>query len=223
MIITDYHCHILPEIDDGAEDLQISLAMIEKMKSQGVNKIIATPHFYAHKEDSVLEYLAKRQKSYDTLMNSNPAIKDITLGAEVAIENGLSKMADIEKLAIQNTDYILLELPFKSYSKWISDEIYNISYNYNLKVIIAHIHRYIDIYSKSQISEILDMGNVLQINNGAFEKFKTRRFVKKLIKNNYDIIFGSDCHNMHLRPPNWDILFKYVKSDIIEKSNQVIC
>lgn len=223
MIITDYHCHVLPEIDDGAKDLQISLAMIEKMQSQGVNKIIATPHFYAHKENSVIEYLDKRQKSYDILMNANPAIKDIKLGAEVAIENGLSELANIEKLAIQNTNYILLELPFKPYSKSLLDEIYNISYNYKLKVILAHIHRYIDIYSESQMAEILDMGNVLQINNGAFKRFKNRRFIKKLIKNNYDIVFGSDCHNMDLRSPNWNILFKYVKPDIIEKSNQIIC
>lgn len=222
MIITDYHCHILPDFDDGADCLKTSLAMIEKMKSQGVGKIIATPHFYAHKENSVNEYIERRQKVYDILMNENPTVKDIVLGSEVAIENGISETEGLEKLAIQGTNYILLELPFRNYSKWITDEIYNISCRYGLKIILAHIHRYKDIYSKSQMSEVLDMGAVLQINNSAVKSFRSRRFVRKLIKDGYDIVFGSDCHNMTSRTPDWDILLKHIKSDIIEKSDKLI-
>ncbi len=222
MIITDYHCHILPELDDGAENLQTALLMIQKMKFQGVRKIIATPHFYAHEEISVKEYLDKRQKSYDMLMNANPAVENIILGSEVAIESGLSEIEDVEKLAIQNTDYILLELPFGNYSRWITDEIYNISCRYKLKVIIAHIERYKDIYSKSQMAEILNMGVVLQVNNNAFKTFGSRQFVRKLIKEDYEVIFGSDCHNMTSRSPDWDIMRKYIKPEILKKSNNLI-
>lgn len=222
MIITDYHCHILPDFDDGADCPETSLAMIEKMKSQGVGKIIATPHFYAHRENSVNEYIGRRQKVYDILMNENPAVEDIVLGAEVAIENGISETENLEKLAIQGTNYILLELPFRNYSKWIADEIYNISCRYGLKIILAHIHRYKDIYSKSQMSEVLDMGAVFQVNNSALKTLGSRRFVRKLIKDGYDVVFGSDCHNMTSRAPDWDILLKRVKPEFIEKSNKLV-
>ena len=53
--MTEYHCHILPGIDDGAKDVETSLEMIETMKSQGVDRIIATPHFYAHREKSITD------------------------------------------------------------------------------------------------------------------------------------------------------------------------
>lgn len=222
MIITDYHCHILPDFDDGADCLETSLEMIQTMKTQGVGKIIATPHFYAHAEESVEEYLKRREKASDILMQSNPAVENIRLGAEVAIENGISGIKDIEKLAVQGTEYILLELPFRNYSRWISEEIYNISCRYGLKVILAHIHRYTGIYDKSQMSEVLDMGAVLQVNNGALKNFGSRRFVKKLIKSGHEIVFGSDSHNMTTRPPDWDILLKRMKPEIIEKSNRLI-
>lgn len=222
MIITDYHCHILPDFDDGADCPETSLAMIEKMKSQGVGKIIATPHFYAHRENSVNEYINRRQKVYDILMNENPAVEDIVLGAEVAIENGISETENLEKLAIQGTNYILLELPFRNYSKWIADEIYNISCRYGLKIILAHIHRYKDIYSKPQMSEVIDTGAVFQVNNSAVKSFGSRRFVRKLIKDGYDVVFGSDCHNMTSRAPDWDILLKRVKPEFIEKSNKLV-
>lgn len=222
MIITDYHCHILPNFDDGADSPETSLAMIERMKNQGVGRIIATPHFYAHNEESVDEYIIRREKAFDIIMKSNPAIENIRLGAEITIENGISSIKGIEKLAFQGTDYILLELPFRNYSRWITDEIYNISCRSGLKVILAHIHRYREIYDKSQMAEILDMDTVLQVNNGAFRSLGSRIFINKLIKSGHKIIFGSDCHNMTTRPPDWDILIKRVKPEIIEKSNNLI-
>ena len=58
---TDYHCHILPGIDDGAENAAASVKMIALLHEQGVRRIVATPHFYAHRENSVKEYLEKRR------------------------------------------------------------------------------------------------------------------------------------------------------------------
>ena len=58
--MTEYHCHILPGIDDGAKDVETSLKMIEMMKEQGVDRIVATSHFYAHREKSVAEFIKKR-------------------------------------------------------------------------------------------------------------------------------------------------------------------
>ena len=52
----DFHSHILPGIDDGSKNTQMSLAMIEEEKKQGVHTIVATPHFYAD-EDSVERFL----------------------------------------------------------------------------------------------------------------------------------------------------------------------
>ena len=44
-MLTDYHCHILPKMDDGSESVEMSIKMLEMMKLQGVDRIIATPHF----------------------------------------------------------------------------------------------------------------------------------------------------------------------------------
>ena len=40
----DIHCHILPYVDDGARDLNESLAMLEAAKAAGVTSIVCTPH-----------------------------------------------------------------------------------------------------------------------------------------------------------------------------------
>ena len=56
-MIIDFHSHVLPGIDDGSDDVATSLAMLEASRAQGVDVVIATPHFYAEKEkmDSYLE------------------------------------------------------------------------------------------------------------------------------------------------------------------------
>lgn len=112
---TDYHSHILPNIDDGSDSIKTSLKMIKMMKQQGIGIIVATPHFYMHREASLDSYLVKRQNAYEKLMASDPAVKDIHIGAEVAIEKGISVLGELEKLCISGTRLILLEPPFTQY------------------------------------------------------------------------------------------------------------
>ncbi|MCR4638026.1 MAG: capsular polysaccharide biosynthesis protein [Ruminococcus sp.] len=220
-MMTEYHCHILPGIDDGAKDVETSLAMIEMMKAQGVERIVATSHFYAHREKSVAEFLKKRQAAFDKIRDK-AAVKEIYLGAEVAIENGISELADIEKLAVEGTRMILLELPYRAYSKWMSEEIYNIGAEFNLKVMLAHIHRYLEYYSKDELEGILSTKAVMQINNEAFAGWREKKLVKRIIADEKRFAFGSDAHNLDDRKPNWDLLKKKVKPDVIELSDGIL-
>ena len=48
-MLTDFHSHILPGIDDGSKRVSDSLAMLKILRSQGVERVIFTPHFYAHR------------------------------------------------------------------------------------------------------------------------------------------------------------------------------
>lgn len=219
--MTEYHCHILPGIDDGAKDVETSLAMIEMMKAQGVERIVATSHFYAHREKSVAEFLKKRQVAFDKIRDK-AAVKEIYLGAEVAIENGISELADIEKLAVEGTRMILLELPYRAYSKWMSEEIYNIGAEFNLKVMLAHVHRYLEYYSKDELEGILSTKAVMQINNEAFAGWREKKLVKRIIADEKRFAFGSDAHNLDDRKPNWDLLKKKVKPDVIELSDGIL-
>lgn len=219
----DYHSHILPQMDDGSRSVEESVEMINTLQEQGVERFVATPHFYAHKEESVSSFLKKRENSFNKLSGKNLPLEKIHLGAEVYIESGISEYQDIEKLAISGTSLILLEPPYSGYIKNLSDEVENIAYSFKLKPVIAHLHRYIGLYKKSEIEEILNLDAIFQINNEAFTNLAERNFVKNLIKNDYPVIFGSDCHNMMLRFPNFDIIAKKSKKiqNIIDKSNTV--
>ena len=222
-MLIEHHCHILPQIDDGSISVEMSLEMIKLMRSQGVERIIATPHFYAHREHSnVKAYLEKRQNAYEKLVQADQSNSDILLGAEVAIERGLHSIPDIDKLRIADTDYILLELPYAGFQHWYLDEITDLSYEHHLTPIIAHIHRYLEYYSKVEYEEVLKLDAIFQINNEAFGNFKEKRFVKNLIKEGYPHLFGSDAHNLSDRKPNWDFLLKKLNYSYIENSEKIL-
>ena len=221
-MLTDHHSHILPGIDDGSKNVDMSLEMIETLRDQGVERIVATSHFYAHREDGIKAYLNKRQHAYEKLMSAGPAIDNIILGAEVAIERGISELDGIEKLAFQGTDYILLEFPYTGFSDWMIEEVENISYNFKLTPIIAHLHRYLEDYSKDQLQAILSLNAIIQFNNEAFETHAEKKFLKKVISDGHKVIFGSDTHNMKSRKPNFDLLLKKAKPDWIERSNRLL-
>lgn len=87
-LLTEWHCHILPGMDDGSDSTETSLDMIRMMQEQGVQRICATPHFYAHREKSVENFLQKRQYAYEQI-KAKSAIHEIHLGAEIAVEHGI--------------------------------------------------------------------------------------------------------------------------------------
>ncbi len=216
--LTEYHCHILPGIDDGADSVETSLQMVEMMRNQGVQRICATPHFYAHRENSVADYLEKRQAAFEKIQGQT-AVQDIHLGAEVAIEHGISELEGIEKLAIEGTRIILLELPYRPYEKWMSEEIYNIAAEFKLKVMLAHVHRYLPYYSREELETILRCNAVYQINNEAFASWKEKKIARKVMAEHTHFAFGSDAHNTSSRKPNWNLLLKKVKRDALDTSN----
>lgn len=219
-MLTDYHCHVLPGIDDGAETPEISGKMLDMMKMQGVGRVILTPHFYPHREISVDNFLKKRADALAKI--SHRTEFEFHLGAEIAMERGFSEVSGIEKLAIGDTNLILLELPFSGYGRWVLDEIHNLAYETKIIPVFAHIHRYIEIYSRDEQDEILNTNAVFQVNAEAFASFRERKFVKKLIHSGEKVVFGSDTHNLTDRKPNFDLLKKKAKTDWILKSDEAL-
>ncbi len=221
-MLTEYHCHILPGIDDGSDSVETSLKMVQRMYDQGVRRIVATSHFYCHREESVDAFLEKREAAFRALMEAGPAVKDIRLGAEIAIEHGVSETPGLQKLAIEGTDLILLEFPYRKFEEWMEEEIDNVIAKYDFTVIVAHVHRYLDYYTEDQMDNLVNLNAILQINNEAFENKKEKKLVKQLIAGGYPLIFGSDAHNLKTRKPNWDLVKKKADPRVVERSDRVL-
>ncbi|MBR1629024.1 MAG: capsular polysaccharide biosynthesis protein, partial [Lachnospiraceae bacterium] len=83
-MVIDFHTHVLPGIDDGARDLETSIEMLDKMKKQGVDLVVATPHFYADRM-TVDGFLKNREKAFEAVESRRrDGWPKVMKGAEVA-------------------------------------------------------------------------------------------------------------------------------------------
>lgn len=202
---SDIHTHILPGIDDGSENIDMSLQMLRSLKAQSVKNIALTPHFYTNKE-SMDDFLKNRNNSYELLKSKDDTGLNLTLGAEVFISKYILNYDDLIPICIGNTNYMLTEFSYSCpFDEKTYDMIEKFLYDYKVKPIIAHIERYPALMNDiSIIEDLVEMGCKMQINLGTMDSFMTSRFLIKLIKKDLVHFVGTDCHRIEFRPPIYD-------------------
>ena len=207
MSVIDFHSHILPGIDDGARNLETSLAMLRQVSSQRVDYMIATPHFYAS-HDRVDAFLNRREDAYNSLKEavhkeSLSDVPQILTGSEVAFFDGISMAELIEDLTIQHTRVLLLEMPF---APWTSQNIHEVEVlvrDREFNVLIAHLERFIWIPgNKKGIRSLLEIPVRIQINSEGLQDWRHRRYLLKMFRSGSAHVLGSDCHGAHHRVPD---------------------
>ena len=186
----DFHSHVLPLADHGSESLEMSLSQLRYAKKAGVSVIVATPHFYLN-EDTVESFLERREAAYNELEKHNDSGIRIVKAAEVQIQAGLSKLPDLPKLCIGDTNYILLEFPLEPWPCHVLDTVREIIRERRLRPIFAHLERYSHLSRECMLGLNVD----IQINPGAFlETRKRRNYYLDLITEDSVHLLGSDCH-----------------------------
>lgn len=203
--ITDFHSHILPGIDDGSQSLDESIALLQMEREQGVYRIIATPHFYAHHDN--LDHFLERRTHAEQLLREEIAkhsdLPEVLIGAEVSYFSGMSSSDAVEKLAIGNSKCILVEMPFSKWTDSMYAELQNIYDRRGLTPIIAHLDRYINRFSVRGVLRRLEaLPVIIQCNAEAFLDKHTSSMMLSMLKNGKIHVLGSDCHNTSSRSPN---------------------
>ena len=204
-MLTDFHSHILPGIDDGSTDVKMSLEMLRREKDQGIERVVATPHFYARYENPE-RFLQRRSRAEETLrrsMAAEPDMPELLIGAEVRYFPGIAESEYLPKLMIQGTDSILIELPAAPWPEAMLRELIEIWERRGITPIVAHIDRYIRPFQTGGIPKLLqELPVLVQANGEFFLERSTARLAMKLLKADQIQLLGSDCHNLTDRKPN---------------------
>lgn len=197
--MTDLHTHILPGMDDGPKDLSSAKALLEQERLQGVHNIALTSHFHCEME-SVDGYLTRREAAFSELLKIVP--KDMTLkrGCEVFFTPELLS-ADPERLCLERTKYLLLELPILQKPAFVHEVLMGLSVR-GITPVIAHAERYQYVRNDpTLLADWIDLGALIQVNAGSLTG-QGSGFVLKLIKWGLVHILASDAHSASHRPAN---------------------
>lgn len=220
----DWHSHVLPNMDDGSESVDESLAMLRTLQSEGIKRVIATPHFMASRE-SVESFLSRRKRTKDALdTRLDKTLPEVLCGAEVKYYTGISNLPDLETLTVENTNLLLLEMPYESWTGYTLGELFVLAGMSEFKIMLAHIDRYLGLQKREVIDKLSDAGILFQANASFFTGFFNRREAIKLLCNGKLHFIGSDSHNMTSRPPKirhaYDTIQRKLGQDFLTSMNK---
>ena len=212
----DWHSHILPGMDDGSHDAAESISLVNMQRAQGIDTVIATPHFYAN-DETVDSFLDRRKRALDLLKAELPeGPPEILLGAEVRYYQGISRMDGLKALRIEGSKLLLLEMPMSSWTEYMIRELIEMSGRSSIKIVLAHMERYLALQTQGSWNRILECGILMQANASFFTSFSTKRKALILLKEDNIHFIGSDCHNVTSRPPQIGKAFETIKKKLGE-------
>ena len=211
----DIHMHVIPFVDDGADDLEDAITMLRIAQREGIHRVIATPHSGAFDP-----WINEVRKNYELLKDNvvDEGIDvELMLGAEIRLDPVEVKkiMRRIKKgkyPSLNGTNVLLIEfLPseqdFYDISKCI-ETIISTGYG----VVIAHAERYNNL-SVEQIYELCELGCLIQINFDDVIPIKGDIISEKanrMLRDRRVSFIATDAHHSYRRTPHIHDALEYL-------------
>lgn len=203
----DVHCHLLPEVDDGSQDAEMTLEMARMAWDNGTEVIIATPHCNIpgtppNFPDRELydRFLALRQ----LLLDEKLPLK-VYAGAEVFCTPDFPEMLRAQRpLTLAGSRYLLTEFAFDEDSREI-DQMLQAAAAEGYTPVLAHPERYDAVQAEPGLLERwFCEGYVLQLNKDSVLGrlgMGARRASHWALAHGLCHVIASDAHGVDRRTP----------------------
>jgi tyrosine-protein phosphatase YwqE len=196
---TDIHSHLIPGIDDGADDMDNSIMLIKQMQEFGYKKLIITPHVRYGYFDNDTSTFEQRKEELARNLKMAGIQMDLEVGAEQSVDEVFDqRIKNNELKSFGKNKYLLIEFfPFTEIPMGYKETLFSLqTKGYNL--ILAHPERYLYLFNDTKtLQELKDRGMLFQMNIislcGYFGE-QVQKFAEKLIKNDMIELLGTDLH-----------------------------
>lgn len=205
--MVDLHCHIVPGVDDGSADLEMSIAMINEAEAQGVTAILTTPHILGSIGELGRHRIHREHFVALTLKYTGPV--RLMLGGEVHVDPDIIPALERKEFTYgEQGKYILLELPSREIPLYFPQVLFETKMR-GITPIIAHPERNLGyLLHPSALLDHVRTGAHLQLTCGALTGGmgpQMEHFSQLLIKHRLVSFLSSDAHNVTTRPfSTWD-------------------
>ena len=201
----DLHCHILPGVDDGAEDIETSLAMARMAVGDGIEVMACTPHFMPGLYDNDAADIRQRVAALNhRLIEENIDLALVAGGDAHVRVDFIDCLRDGRILRLHDSRYVLFEPSHVTMPPRLEDLLFNVLMA-GYVPILTHPERFRWIEGNYEVfRRLADAGVWMQITAGSL----TGRFGKrpqywsqKMLDEGLVHILATDAHNIKSRPP----------------------
>ena len=201
---TDIHCHVVPGIDDGAGDLDESLAMATAALRDGARTVIATPHQLGGNSHVTATAIREAVASLNEAIAAAGIGLEVLPGADVRIEPelpALLRRGEVVTLADRGR-HVLLELPHEVYFP-IDSLLASLS-KQGLTGILSHPERNRGIQARPDtVAEVVRAGGLIQITAGSLTGGfggSAKKMAEWCVRKRLVHFVASDAHDTGRRP-----------------------
>lgn len=222
----DVHCHILPGLDDGSPDWNVTEEMLRMELDQGACGLIVTPHFWKGRWTAPPERVRELASQLEEKGRAVRPDFFVAIGNEIKYYGATAAedLAEGRCLSLGGTRYVLLEFSYEcSFSD--VDMAVNRMKTKGFRPVLAHVERYKCLHRQyDRLDQLIQRGAYIQVNadsldDGSFGSrlFGDAAFIKKLLQ--YDMIHlvGTDAHNDRSRAPQMDRCYAWLTKKCGEK------
>lgn len=198
----DFHSHIIYGVDDGAKNIEMSIQILKEAQKVGVTDIILTPHYLKNYYTENKKEIEKRKEQLEKKLQEENIKVNLYQANEVYITDDMVELINNGTIStINNTKYVLFELPMSTETLNLKTVIYSLLENGNVP-IIAHPERYVYIQKEpNMLIELIEDGVLFQMNIGSilgqYGK-NAQKTAQKLIKYNMVHFLGTDTHRPNM-------------------------
>jgi protein-tyrosine phosphatase len=198
LVGTDMHSHFIPGIDDGAQNMDESLALLRAMQDLGYRRVITTPHVYTDLYPNTAERILEGLEAVREAIRREGLEIEIDAAAEYYLDEHFEKLIEQKQLLTFGKNYVLFELGFMQEPPNLSRAIFNMILQ-GYKPVLAHPERYDYWHGKlSKYEELADRDVLIQLNvnclTGHYGQ-QVKETADALVDAGLVHFIGSDCHH----------------------------
>lgn len=195
-LVVDMHSHVLPGIDDGAQNLEESIFLVKQMMALGIKKIIATPHimvdYYRNTAETINAALEILKAG---LIKENLNI-EIEAAAEHYFDETFEARVNEGKLMTMGDNYVLFEFSFINKPMNAIPVIQKLQ-DLGYKPILAHPERY-PYMDLEDFKQLHSWGVDFQLNTISLTGYygrEAKKTAEELVDNQLINFISSDMHH----------------------------
>lgn len=199
--MVDLHCHLLPGLDDGARDLDDSVAMARQAHADGIRAICATPHIRADHAVSVPDLPAARTRLAAALEAAGCPTTVLPGGEVAAARIGVLDDGDLASLTLGGSGrWILLEPDPGPLDARLQAAVHALGER-GFRALIAHPERHSAPDLVEQLRRAIATGALVQATAAYFTDERTASGMLELARAGVIHVLGSDAHSSHAGRP----------------------
>ncbi|MGV3461091.1 MAG: tyrosine-protein phosphatase [Flavobacterium sp.] len=138
---TDIHSHLLPGIDDGANDIEDTASLIKTLQDYGFANFITTPHILTGVWNNTADGIRQKETETIKLLPQHEVSVPFKSAAEYLMDDTFLNLLKTEELLTLKDRYVLVEMSYLNPPMQLYDIIYELQLR-DYKPVLAHPERY---------------------------------------------------------------------------------